>query len=68
MVNSKDKMKITDRLYWFARNLAAFILQTICVPFFVLYMWIRSIQTLFITDGSELLGFPWETDWSWNGK
>lgn len=61
-------MKINWRLYWFLKNLSAFILTSICIIPFTLYWWIRMAKTLFITNGSETIGYPWEMDWSWDNN
>jgi len=53
-------MKLTDRLYWFFRNLIAFTLIILFSPFTILIAAFRLIGILLVTDGSEVLCFPWE--------
>jgi len=56
-----------DRAYWFFRNLAAFILNTITFPFylvmFVLETFWDGLRIVFTTNGSEVLQYPWEIEW-----
>lgn len=56
-------MKIKYRLYWFGRNLIAFLLFLIATPFSIIWSIILAIRILFITNGSEVIGFPWEWNW-----
>ena len=57
-------MKITDRLYWFFRNLSAFILLLVFSPFYwVINLTIALIKVLIVTDGSSIIAYPWEWNW-----
>jgi hypothetical protein len=61
-------MELPGRIYWFLKNLSAFILLLIVRPLYCLWEIIISIKVLFVTDGSEELLFPWEYDWmGWRG-
>ena len=60
-------MKFSDYLYWFSRNLLAFILVLIFSPIY--WIWqiigatVGAIIILFNPSGSETIGFPHEWDW-----
>ncbi len=54
------------RLYWFLRNLSAFILLIPCSLVSYSWGWIKTARIIFITDGSETISYPWEIDWNWN--
>ena len=56
-------MEPIDRMYWFLRNLSAFALGIIVYPIFVTWTILRHIPMIFITDGSEVLSYPWDWDW-----
>jgi hypothetical protein len=59
-------MTIKIKLYWIGRNLLAFILMLIIIPFYMLSGIIRGLYIVFfIHDGSLELAFPWEWEWSW---
>ena len=55
-----EKMRLSDYLYWFFRNLVAFILVLICYPVIILFRLLNLIKLLFIVDGSSTINFPWE--------
>ncbi len=50
-------------MYWFLRNLSAYLLLIITIPFHTLVSIIFASRLLFIVDGSEVLNYPWE--WKW---
>jgi hypothetical protein len=53
-------MKFFDRFYWFRYNLIRFFVIVLCLPFEMVIFFLRICKTLLITDGSEVLRFPWE--------
>ena len=53
------------RIYWFLRNLSALILSILVSPFSFLFLLAKEFKTLCVTDGSELICYPWEYDWKW---
>ncbi len=57
------KTLIEYRLYYFMMNLAAFILTLIAIPFRMIVIVFCSARVLLVTDGSEMLSFPWEWEW-----
>lgn len=59
-------MSVTDRIYWFLRNLLAFILILLISPFYMIWQIIGSFIILTVTDGSEVIAWPW--DWPWMDK
>jgi len=60
-------MKFNNCLYWFCRNLIAFILVLIISPYYwlckIVYSIMDAIRILFIFDGSDTIAFPNEWDW-----
>ena len=56
-------MEFKWRAFWFGRNLSAFILALIFLPLRWSHDIIRIVLTLFITNGSETIAFPWNWDW-----
>lgn len=60
-------MSIKTRLYWFGRNLIAFICMLLAIPFYMLSAICRGIFIVFfVQNGSIDLAFPWEWDWRWD--
>ncbi len=57
-------MKATERLFYFSKNLLAFLLGIIVIPFHMIFgIYRMAIVVFFITDGSEEIAFPWEWNW-----
>lgn len=65
-------MQFKDRLYWFSRNLMAFVLVILLAPIYFTWYMVSSIagdiMTLTVTDGSEVIGWPHEWDWKYLGS
>lgn len=60
-------MEIKDRAFWFFRNLLVFIVSLPFLPLFILWCILKDLViVLFITDGSECLGWFWEWNWKKN--
>jgi hypothetical protein len=62
----EEKAKAKGRLYWFGRNMAAWIIG---IPFYPLlmivdFLWLTT--RIFVTDGSVRIQWPWK--WKWWGK
>lgn len=59
----KNNIHISDRFYWFFRNLLAFITQILFYPMRIILDIVFMLKILFLnTNGSEVLSFPWEDD------
>ena len=60
-------LSINDRLYWFSRNLLGYVLFWLSIAPFTIWITILAIvkttATATVTDGSEIISFPWE--WKW---
>lgn len=56
-------MGIKLRMYWFLRNLSAFVLIILLSPVDIALAFVGIVKTLFVTDGSVILLWPWE-NWS----
>jgi len=56
-----------DKLYWFGRNLSAYILTIGFFPIFLVMLTLEMLwEGLLIvirSDGSEELSYPWEISW-----
>lgn len=65
---SNDKLKFSDRCYWFSRNLVNLVLCLLVFPIYSIWFITLSIAmsiyvTFFTTDGSSTLSPPWQ--WKW---
>ena len=58
-----EDMNFSNRLFWFSRNLLAFILMLIAIIPHELVTIVLSAKCIFITNGSEVIYFPWEWEW-----
>lgn len=55
-------------LYWFSRNLAAFVLWVVVYPLEIILDFAVQLHTLFfLSDGGTYIAFPWErAKWLWD--
>lgn len=71
-------LTFNNRFYWFGRNLLGFVLFVTCIIPYFLWIFIidlfralhtltidlfRAFHILLMSDGSSVIGFPWEWDW-----
>jgi len=61
-------MEFKWRMFYFSRNLVAFVLTLICSPIYWIWDTIIIGRGLFVTDGSEEIAFPWQWNWSWRDE
>lgn len=58
---------MSDRAYWFGRNLSSLILNVLIMPIymamFVAEAVFDGIRITLLCNGSEELSFPWENEW-----
>jgi hypothetical protein len=58
---------VSDKLYWFKRNLAATILNILVCPIYYTLMIVEDLYFAFNAtvkaDGSTEVSFPWEHEW-----
>jgi len=59
-------MNFNDRIYWFSRNLVAFFLVLLFSPFYMAWNIAGALVILTVTNGSEVIAWPW--DWRWTDK
>ena len=60
-------LSLSDKFYWARRNWsAALAWAVLCVPYIVtrivVGIW-EVFRMLFVTDGSEILSYPWQQKW-----
>lgn len=63
----RAKLSLSDRLYWAKRNWSAALLWVPAAPFYIVARILCGVwevfRMLFITNGSEVLAYPWEQKW-----
>lgn len=68
----KFDFELHRRVYWFLRNLSAFVLCMPCylihVPYIMLQSILFEIVNIFKCNGRSVLEYPWKWNWKWEWK
>lgn len=60
-MTKREKLKLSDRIYWFKRNFPRGIVTICWLPFSWTWELLELLYIMFcVTDGSSSIDYPWE--------